>query len=258
MKTTSHRHITYPCPFCDRRLGTDQVSNKSAPAAECCRRGDALRRIVMNSYQWPNVYPSWPQYDDILNDYLLREGLSCIDSEWFSDSRGVELLQWLEEEIHASIGERRPLDVGENPYVHRIADAVELLNVIRLLTDQRPRFDEEVFYHPACWARMTCPRDESRVFSVDSGLMEPKRFDGELQIASPRWNFVLVGDDVIRSGESMALALQENGVSSEPADLQLLLDAGLRDHLRRSAKPGYWMPTKVGVKYVARVSDHAK
>ena len=246
MKTTSHRRITYPCPFCHRRLATNQVSNKSASAVECCQRGAALRRIVMNSCQWPNVYPSWPQYHGILNNYLLRDRLPWIDPEWFSDPNGVELLQRLEEEIQYCVGKRRPLGVGENPYVHRISDAAELLNAIRLLRDQRPRFDEEVFYHPACWARVPLSRDEGYVFSVDSGLMEPKRFDGVLQIASPRWDFVLVGDGVIESGESMAEALREKGVSSDPADLQFLLDAGLRDHLRRSAKPGYWVPTKVG------------
>ena len=246
MKTTSHRRITYPCPFCNRRLATNQVSNKSASAVECCQRGAALRQIVMNSCEWPNVYPSWPQYHGILNNYLLRDRLPWIDPEWFSDPNGVELLQRLEEEIQYCVGKRRPLGVGENPYVHRISDAVGLLNVIRLLHDQRPRFDEEVFYHPTCWARVPLSRDEGYVFSVDSGLMEPKRWYGELQIASPRWDFVLVGDSVIESGQSMAEALRGNGVSSDPADLQLLLDAGLRDHLRRSAKPGYWVPTKVG------------
>jgi hypothetical protein len=197
----------------------------------------------MNACPWPNVYPSWPQYDDILNDYLLRDGRPWINREVFSDPRSVELLQWLTDEIHLSGGERRPLGVGDSPYT--ICDAAKLFHVIPLLDDQRPRFDEDVFYHPACWARVTLPRGEGQVFSVDSGLMEPRRWDGELQIASPRWDFVLVGDGVIRSGESMASALRAHGVSSDPTELQLLLDAGLRDHLRRIARPGRWISEKV-------------
>jgi hypothetical protein len=244
MTTTWYSHDTYPCPFCDRRLATDQVSGKSSSAVECCRRGGTLRRVLENSCQWPFVYPSRPRYDDILIEGLERGGESSIDSEWFSDPRGVALILRLDDDIHCSIGERRSLGVGENPDARRIREIDELLQVIRLLNEQRPRFEEDVFYHPVCWARVVMPANDDGVFSIDSGLMVSTRRDGELQIACLRWDFVLVGDGVIKSGETMAAAMQAHGVSADPAELQFLLDAGLRDHLWRSAKPGYWVPPK--------------
>jgi hypothetical protein len=244
MKMTYQNEFIYACPFCEPGLVADQVSGKSTSAAECCRRGGILRRIVENSCRWPLVYPSWPPYDDILECGLERGGHDSIDSEWLSDPRGVALILRLGDDIRSSIGERRSLGVGENPDAHRIREVDELFQVIRLLNEQRPRFEDDVFYHPACWARVALPAIEGGIFSVDSGLMESRRQDGELQIACLRWDFVLVGDGVVKSGETMAAAMQAHGVSADPAELQLLLDAGLRDHLWRSAKPGYWVPPK--------------
>lgn len=78
------------------------------------------------------------------------------------------------------------------------------------------------------------------VFSVTPGLMEPGPMDGEPQTSSPRWDFVLIGWDVIKPEASMAAAAWSHGVSYEAAECQFPIGAGLRDDLRGFASTGRW------------------
>ena len=109
--------------------------------------------------------------------------------------------------------------------------AAEIAQVARVLSEQRPKRNEDVVYWRGVGVRMSLRKGTDDLIKVSPGLIESFVWDGEFGLACPLWPRSIMGVATLESGESFANALAALGIECDAAAMNVVLDFGLRAEL---------------------------
>jgi hypothetical protein len=111
----------------------------------------------------------------------------------------------------------------------------EIAQVARVLSEQRPKRNEDVVYWRGVGVRMSLRKGTDDLITVSPGLIESFVWNGEFGLANPLWPTSIMGLGTLASGQVFAKALAAQGVECDADALDVLLDFGLRAELLAAA-----------------------
>ena len=123
------------------------------------------------------------------------------------------------------------------PYAGRILLAAELMHAVRLLHRQRPSWGVDLRYLRGVGVGLAWRKGTDEFLGVSPGFIETEYYDGVLHVTNPQWPQPILGAHVLDDGHAFAAELRKQGIECDGAELNVLLEAGLRDRLIAIALP---------------------
>jgi hypothetical protein len=124
-----------------------------------------------------------------------------------------------------------------SPYAGGVPRAIELMHAVRLLHSQRPSRSVDLRYLRSVGVGLAWENSTGEFLGVRPGFIETEYFDGVLHVTNPQWPHPIRGSHVLDDGHAFAAELRTQGIECDGAELNTLLEAGLRDRLLAMALP---------------------
>ena len=124
-----------------------------------------------------------------------------------------------------------------SPYAGCILRAVELMHAVRLLRAQRPSWGVDLRFLRGVGIGLAWRKGTDEFLGVSPGFIETEYFDGVIHVTNPQWPQPILGAHVLDDGHAFAAELRKQGIECDGAELNALLEAGLRDRLLAIALP---------------------